>query len=300
MVMKKITWFSALAATFAVAVGVSGCIKKELQVLEGGETCQLLLTGVTQSMGTTKADATTEPLAAGLETGIYVVNRTSGENVTNAAVANVKHVADASGALNNTEAPIILTTGWEYDMIAYGPHDPATVAADSVKIEHGKDMIWAKNEKEKPNAKTHSTALTFQHKVAQISFELKDGGEDGSGKGVDLTGATFQVTGFAKDGRVDLSTGKIKLGAVDPTIVVTEADVTPIYFLAGEEQITLNAVITLANGNTFSGVYTKLFEPGWHYKITIKVVDRDSDVADMGGTLVPWEDDEEGDLEIGL
>lgn len=305
MIMKKITWFSAFAAICVVAVGVSGCTKKELRMPEG-EKSQLFLTGKTQQMGGTKAQqqvTTTLPLANGVETGIYVVNRTSGESVETAGVSNLKHVANASGGLDNTGDPIILTTGWEYDMIAYGPHDPAVVAADGVKVEHGKDMIWAKSEKEKPNAKTHSTALTFQHKVSQIQFELVNGGDTGDGKSVDLTGATFKVTGFVKDGTVNLATGELELGAVDPTIVLTginntELKTDVIYFVPGEN-LQLNAEVTLADGTTFSGVYTKKFQSGMHYKVSIKVVDRDTDLNMDDSTLLPWEDEEEGDLELG-
>ncbi len=304
MIMKKITWFSALTAICAVAVGVSGCTKKELEI-PAGEKSQLLLTGKTQQMGVTKAQkaTTTQPLANNFETGIYVVNRTSGENVGTAGVSNLKHVSDASGALINTGAPIILTTGWEYDMIAYGPHDPAVVAANGVKVTHGNDMIWAKSAGEKPNAKTHSTALTFQHKVSQIEFELVDGGTTGEGNSVNLAGATFKVTGFVKDGTVDLTTGAMTLGAVDPTIVLTGINNTDlktdvIYFVPGEN-LQLNAEVTLADGTTFSGVYKKKFEAGRHYQVKIKVLDLDTDLDLDDSTLLPWEEDEEGDLELG-
>lgn len=304
MIMKKITWFSAIAAICAVAAGVSGCTKKELRVLEG-EQSLLSLTGKTQHMAVTKvaSQSTAQPLAANFETGIYVVNKTSSEDVGTAAISNLKHVADASGALNNTGDPIILTTGWTYDMIAYGPYDPATVATDGVKVEHGNDMIWAKSAGEKPNAKTHSTALTFQHKVSQIQFELVDGGTTGDGNPVNLTGATFKVTGFAKEGTVDLTTGEMTLGTVDPTIVLTGINNTDlktdvIYFLPGEN-MQLSAEVLLADGTSFTGVYNKKFQPGMHYHIKIKVVDRDTDLDMDDSTLLPWEDEEEGDLELG-
>ena len=65
------------------------------------------------------------------------------------------------------------------------------------------------------------------------------------------------------------------------------------------ENLQLNAEVTLADGTTFSGVYKKKFEAGRHYQVKIKVLDLDTDLDLDDSTLLPREEDEEGDLELG-
>ena len=293
--MKKITFFPAAAATLLLAMGMSGCSKEN--GVPKGESCRLSLTGNTLDLavqGQSVTRAGTEALPDGLELGVHVVDLTSGEDVTNMAIANVKHVTDASGAINNTNPdPIILTTGYTYDVYAYSPFVAGTTT--TVPVAHGTDVLWAKAAGEKPNAATHSTNLTFGHKTAQVSFSVvADATSD-----PDLTGATLKVTGFCKDGSLDLATGNVTVGTVDNTIELTDIG-QAVCFLPTAEAMPLNVAVTVPAGQkgegSYSGTITKVFEPGKSYIITVTVIDRNAQLGLVGG-VVPWVD-QTGDLDV--
>lgn len=281
--MKRINLL-AVAAAVVVAGGVGGC-SKEKTILPKGEPCHLALAG-TALKTETKAD--TEPLPDDLELGVYIVDRTSGENLSDAGLANIKHVTDASGAINNTNPdPIILTTGYTYDVYAYSPYIEGVTAAtsSSIPVIHGQDVLWAKTAGEKPNAATHNTNLIFEHKTAQISFiPVADPASN-----PDLTGARLSVTGFMGVGYLDLATGKV---TVDPRghAVQYMGSNESFCFLPADGEMSLNVTVEIPAGRsagTYSGVITSVFEPGKSYRITVTVVDRNSSLGLEAG-LVPW------------
>lgn len=289
--MKRISLLATAAAV--LTAGLSGCSKEKI-VLPGGEPCRLVLTG--EALRTeTKVD--TEPLDGGVELGVHVVDLTSGENLSNAALTNIKHVTDASGAISNANPdPIVLTTGYTYDVYAYSPYHAGGAAATSsaVPVGHGQDVLWAKAAGEKPNAATHTVALTFERKAAQVAFQIV---ADGASK-PDITGATIRVTGFSKDGTLDLATGKVARGGVDNTIELTETG-KPICFLPDEGQMELNVTVTIPagpNAGTYSGVTKGTFLPGKSTVITVTVIDRNSSLGFEAG-VVPWVD-ETGNVDV--
>lgn len=293
--MKKITFFPAVAIVLLSAMGMSGCSKETVQ--PKGEQSRLSLTGKTMDLavqGQSVTKAGTEALPGGLELGVHVVDLTLGEDLTSMAIANIKHVTDASGAIGNTNSdPIILTTGYTYDVYAYSPYVAGTTT--TVPVVHGTDVLWAKAAGEKPNAATHSTTLTFSHKTAQISFSLVADATSTP----DLTGATLKVTGFCKDGSLDIATGDVAPGTVDNTIELTDIG-RAICFLPTAAAMPLDVVVTVPAGQKgegqYSGTITKAFEPGKSYNITVTVIDRNAQLGLVGG-LVPWVD-QTGDLDV--
>ena len=281
--MKRISLL-ATAAAAVFAIGLSGC-SKEKTILPKGEPSRLVLTG-TALQAETKAD--TEPLQGGMELGVHIVDVTSGESLNDAALTNIKHATDASGAIGNTNPdPIILTTGYLYDVYAYSPYNASVTAAttSTVRVSHGMDVLWAKAAGEKPNAATHNTELIFEHRTAQISFvPVADPASN-----PDLTGARLSVTGFAGLGFLDLATGKI---TIDPSMHAVEhmgSDVS-FCFLPDAGEMSLNVTVEIPSGRSagvYSGVITQVFEPGTSYRITVNVVDRNSQLGLTGG-VVPW------------
>lgn len=290
--MKRIALL-ATAAAAVLAAGLSGC-SKEKNVLPKGEPCRLALTG--QALRTeTKVD--TEPLAGGLELGVHIVDLTSGENLNNAALTNIKHATDATGAIGNPNPePVILTTGYTYDVYAYSPYVAGVTAETSslVPVAHGQDVLWAKASGEKPNAATHTTALTFEHRTAQVSFAVAADPVSNP----DITGATLKVTGFYKDGTMDLATGKVTPGSVDNSIELVEAG-TPVCFLPADGPMELHVTVTIPagpNAGTYSGVKRETFQPGKSMVITVTVIDRNSELGLEAG-VVPWVN-ETGDVDV--
>lgn len=290
--MKRMTLL-AVAAAVVFAGGLSGC-SKEKGVLPKGEPCRLVLMGVALR-AETKAD--TESLPDGLELGVHIVDVTSGESLNDATLTNIKHVTDASGAIGNTNPdPIILTTGYTYDVYAYSPYNAGMTAATSsaVPVTHGQDVLWAKAAGERPNAATHNTALIFEHRTAQISFvPVADPGSN-----PDLTGARLIVTGFMGVGYLDLATGKV---TADPRghAVQYMGSNESFCFLPADGEMSLNVTVEIPAGRSagvYSGVITRVFEPGKAYRITVTVIDRNSQLGLTGG-VVPWVN-ETGDVDV--
>lgn len=299
--MKRITLL-ATAAAAVLAVGLSGCAK-EKNGLPKGDPCRLSLTGTAIDLYGNGSQASmtkagTDLLPANLAVGVHVVDLTSGETVSTAAIANVQHVSDASGALNNADPanPIILTTGYTYDIYAYSPHVTAVTSATSsaIPVVHGSDVLWAKTADEKPNAATHNVALTFEHKTAQVAFQIVADGTSNP----DITGATLKVTGFYKDGTLDLATGKVTPGMADNTIELTETG-KAVCFLPAEGPMELNVTVTIPagpNAGVYSGVKKETFLPGKSTLITITVIDRNSALGLEAG-VIPWEN-ETGNVDV--
>lgn len=296
--MKRITLLATAAALLSVA-GLSGCAK-ETNLSTVGEPSLLMLTATELA---TKAD--TEVLPENTEVGVHVVELTTGETAATASRANLKHVADESGQLNMTdpEASIILTTGYTYDIYSYSPYAEGVSgeAVSAIPVNHGTDILWAKAAAEKPNAKTHSASLVFEHKMAQVEFQVvADAATE-----PDITGATLKVTGFYQNGTLDLSTGKVKPGsgtadaaAVDETVELTEFG-KAVCFVPVDGDMELKVEVTVPGGpnaGVYSGTITRTFAPGKSTLITITVVDRNSELGLEAG-LVPWVE-ETGDVDV--
>lgn len=287
--MKKFSVLAVFAAAVLTA-GLTGCSKVKM-VGTAGEPSQLSLQANTVdiSANRTWSKATTEPLPENTEIGVHVVDLTNSETLATAAISNVKYVSDASGALSKTDAtPVILTTGYTYDVYAYSPHNASVTAdnASAIPVAHGTDVLWAKTAGETPNASTHTTTLTFEHKMAQISFNIV---ADGASK-PDITGATLKVTGFCKDGTMDLATGEITPGSVDNTIELTDVN-TPICFVPSNQPMQFDVTVTIPSGasaGTYTGVKQGTFLPGQSTAVTITVIDRNSTLGLEAG-VVPWE-----------
>lgn len=283
----------AAAAAVVFAGGLSGC-SKEKSVLPKGDPCRLALSGMALK---TETKAGTESLPGDMELGVHVVDLTSGENLSNAVLTNIKHVTDASGAISNTNPdPIILTTGYTYDVYAYSPYIDGVTAATSSSIPfiHGQDVLWAKAASEKPNAATHNTELIFEHKTAQISFVPVADPDSNP----DLTGARLTVTGFMGVGYLDLATGKITVDPREQADQYTGSD-EAFCFLPADGEMSLNVTVEIPAGRsagTYSGVITQIFEPGTSYRITVTVIDRNSQLGLTGG-VVPWVN-ETGDVDV--
>lgn len=288
----------ATTAAFLLAGGLSSCTKEKTVVK--GEPSQLVLKATAIDLYKTKAEAT-EALPENTEVGVHIVDLTSGETPATAKIVNLKHVADASGALNlvGSDLPIILTTGYTYDIYSYSPYQEGLTGetVSAIPVSHGTDVLWAKAAGEKPNAATHSTTLTLEHKMAQIEFQVV---ADAASQ-PDITGATLKVTGFYKDGALDLATGKVKPGegsAVDNTIELTEFG-KAICFLPIDGEMELAVEVTIPagdNAGVYSGTIKRTFAAGQSNLITITVIDRNSALGLEGG-LIPWVE-KTGDMDV--
>ncbi|MDE5944448.1 MAG: fimbrillin family protein [Rikenella sp.] len=293
--MKRITWLGTTTAAVAVvlAAGMSSCAKEKAlaDLLPEGEPCRLMLQAKTID---TKVNA--ERLSEGTVVGVHIVDRTSEETTTTAQKwPNLKHIANAQGGLDYQNEdpsglPIILTTGYLYDVYSYSPYVEGLTAEGSsqIAVGHGVDVLWAKTGDQKPNDKTHTVDLEFEHKAAKVEFQVV---ADAASE-PDITGATIKVTGFYKDGTLDLATGKITPGMKDETIELNQMG-QAICFLPLEGEMELKVQVTVpegsANAGTYVGSVKRTFLPGTSTEIKVTVIDRNSELGLTAG-LVPWEE----------
>lgn len=290
--MKRNTLLTAMAASMVLVL--TGCSKENGTELPSGDPSKLALTGkaidVSSTGRNTITKADNELLPERTTIGVHIVDLIGGETLSTAKITNVAHTTDAAGTVNidNPDNPIILTTGYTYDVYAYSPYvagvNPASLSA--IPVNHGVDCLWVKAPGEKPNAATHKVALAFQHATSQITFKVV---ADAASQ-PDITGATLEVTGFYGTGTMDLNTGAVTVSAVDPTILFTGID-THVCFLPAAGQMTMNVKVTIPVGSEdagdYIGVVKETFTPGKSYTYTITVVNRDSK-PEIHGTQVPW------------
>lgn len=289
--MKKILWFATIAAMVSAPV-LTGCSKEQRGDLPAGKRSELVLKGkainISGSNRTVAKATGDDALTAGTQVGVHIVDLSSGETIQTAPISNRAHTADATGTLNldDPDQPIILTTGYLYDVYAYAPYVAGMTGAtaSAIPVAHGVDCLWVKAASEKPNAAKHTMALSFLHKTSQIGFQIVAD----PASNPDITGATLEVIGFYGDGTMDLATGNITVGSVDPSIKLTSAD--PVCFLPATGQMDLNVKITIPagkNAGDYSNILSATFAPGKSYTYTITVVDRNSELG-MTGTEIPW------------
>ena len=110
----------------------------------------------------------------------------------------------------------------------------------------------------------------------------------------DISGATLKVTGFCRDGILDLAAGKVIPGSVDNSVELTETE-SPVCFLPAEGPMELSVTVTVPSGPN-AGVKREVFAPGKSTVVTVTVIDRNSALGLEAG-VVPWEN-ETGSVDV--
>lgn len=268
-------------------VAVSGCSKNSVDV--PGEPSELTLSGKTLNIKSAKSVLTKDG-AAGTDgtlpataIGVYVLT-TSGSNpddFISTAWKNCTFVSDAAGAISGSG--VTLRTGTSYDVYAYAPRVDADIAdIHAIPIEHGKDILWVPKQNTTATAGGTTVVLQFQHKGAQIGFQLV--AQDGV---TNLDHAKLKVEGFYNTGTLDLESGTTTV--VDPTGIIADNSGRKTNILVSGASMTLAVTVTNVPGKPepFKGTITKIFEAGKSYLYTVNI-NMDGDPVTFDPKIEEW------------
>ncbi len=289
--------FYVLAALFLT---VTGCTKKDTErdqkvpselILNGEVTFSDNDPETASSVSAVKQVETRAggQLPASTSLGVYIRNtpETAGAGDLNAAEwKNLPFVCNSSGqiVLSGGTGGVILTSGIQYDILAYSPQVQTVSDAHRIPVDHGTDILWGKKTVKAVPGATRVN-LEFRHAGAQVGFKLK--AKDGTT--MDLSNAQMTVTGFYKTGTLDLETGKIT--GADPTEKLTDKTGAKSYVLATGDKMTVNATVTgVPDQPTFTGSYTLTLKPGKSYLYTITLNPNGEAPVKFDPEVVDWED----------
>jgi hypothetical protein len=227
--------------------------------------------------------------------GVYV---TSPENPpATAYYTNLSYVSLAEGALSSS-TPVDLSIGYSYALYAYAPYSQEASDPASIVFPGGTDVLCASKSAIVEVSETNRTGtLSFRHCVSQLSFEV----EVAPGLPFDFTASTLQVSGFYKEGRLDVQTGLLTLPAtasdtlsstmaVDQGLPVLRIPAT--CFFPSSSVMELEVKIITGNGE-YTGSLSRVFSPGVSYRYTVKVGGEDTPLGLTGG-LTDWEQVDSG------
>lgn len=276
-----------------------GCTKQVTEI--EGSPSQLLLSG--QVIFSDDDDAESSASVAGaksLETratggqlpantnlGVYILTTpTTGDaHVNNSEWKNLPFVCTAGGQITLTGGTgVVLTSGTKYDIFAYAPQVQNVTDAKRVPVTHGTDILWGRKT---VNAVPGTTKvnLEFRHAGSQVGFKLKVKG----GEALDLTKAKMTVTGFYKNGTLDLETGKIT--GSDPTGKITDVTGAKTYILTTGEPMSIAVTVTdIPDMAPFVNTFSLTLKPGKPYMYNITLNPNGEAPVKFEAEVVDWED----------
>lgn len=278
--------FFMLAGAILVA---SSCSKRDI----GGDAgpSELILSGQVQLKSSAAASVTKDdagavqldPLPA-TDIGVYVLT-TSGDSPTDfgsTAWKNESFVSDASGVISGGN--VKLRTGTSYAIYAYAPRVAALTDAKAVPVKHGEDILYAVTPDVVGTAGGTKAKLAFKHAGAQIGFKLKCSDET-----VDLKDATLEVSGFFKEGALDLATGLMTL--TDQTQKLSDKTGAKKNILITGSQMDFSVKVSDVPGRSepFTGTFSPTLVAGESYLYTVNVnLDAGAPIT-FTATTTDWE-----------
>lgn len=232
-------------------------------------------------------------LPSGLLTGVYVT--TQNVALSNTSFSNREYVSGDTGGLSG-EQDVELTIGNSYDIYAYAPYQNTVSDLTAIVFTHGTDVLWAPEYTLTNVSMTNRTAaLVFEHRVAQISFNVGFANDFSSGSKVITPSSTIHVTGFYSRGALNVSTGSLTpFGNADTSLngigTGTTGSMT-LYiggtcFIPAQGAMTLNVRI-VHEGQEYHGTITDTFSSGSSYNYTVTLSGY-SPTLGIGGKLTDW------------
>lgn len=274
--------------TIALLAILCGCNDNTLAPNTKGEVT-LTLTGNTVSMSSMR-NSTSNDLQDGTEVGVYVL-QTSGVQTTLASTPYVNGLYTVSGSDGAFVCanPFVLYDGISYVVCAYSPRlAEVSPEADSLPFNHGTDVLYAPSSNVTITGTIAAAALSFSHKMSQISFTLASG--VGS---PDLTNAALEVSGFTTSCTMNLADGTLTPGVASGAVINQLA--TLVCIVPGTLALTI-AVRTI-DGKTYDGVLERTFAAGSCYNYTL-TLNKTEETLGVTGRVVDWETVSGGDVEM--
>ena len=166
-----------------------------------------------------------------------------------------------------------------FNINAYAPYMPTGDSKSHyLPFNHGTDVLWAQASFPVEGQDTlNMVNLEFRHMTTQVVFELEDKRDELSKGRYDFEKAEYSISGFSKRCFLDVSTGELIRGEIDPSIIITKND-SLTCFAPGEGMSDYNIVLSIpakeesdASVQVIRSNFSYLFKPGYSYTITISV-----------------------------
>lgn len=278
--MKKVWTLAIMAIAF-----VSCSNDQEIPVVSTKGDVALSLTGSASSMVITKGSGEVE-LPASTSVGVYALEMAPGSfDVANTPLKNRPYVAIGVSGSFTAATPLYLDHAKTYKALAYAPSQNFISDDKAVSFGNGADVLYASPADVAITTITEASwsaaaKLSFVHKMSQATFKLVSGA--GS---PDLSGATFNVTGFNESCTMDLTDGKVT-PVKGAGAVMTKTDVANC-FIPNSADMTLNLVIKTTDKRVYNATLVKTFLSGYSYVFTVTLNKNDTKL-EITGTVIDW------------
>ena len=192
----------------------------------------------------------------------------------------------------------------EYDIYSYAPYTGDNkINGESIQFEHEADVIWAKARysNRTQGSVINKIQLDYEHLTSKVKFIFEDSRDPMLKDLHDFNRKSFSISGFCKKFYLNVYTGKLTRGPVDPSVIISEEN-NPVCFApkSGEAEYNLEIEIPATFPLNLPPViirekFNYNFRPGYSYVITINVMTADMSV---NSHIVSWEYKVVEDLEI--
>jgi hypothetical protein len=279
----------------ALIILFAGCSSDNPVSPVSGDTVPLKLSVKQAGIASGQADPL---LPAGISTGIYVTAKDA--NIAASFFGNQNYISQASGVLA-TSASVNLTVGSSYDIYSYAPYQAGNIDPKAVEVSHGTDVLWAPKVTISNVAPNNcSAALSFEHRVAQISFRVAFA-DDYEGTRTFINTSAITVTGFYDKGFLDITTGALSpsgtvnsvLSASGTATGITTLEISKCCFIPASG---MKLMVSIKHdGIVYNGVIEDSFVSGnlYCYTVTLKQVS----AMEIKGTVTDWKN-VSGDISV--
>jgi hypothetical protein len=270
----------------ALIILLAGCSSDNTVSPVSGDTVPLKLSATQAGLA---AEQAVPLLSAGISTGIYVTAKDA--NIAASCFGNQKYISQASGNLS-TDANVNLTLGSSYDIYAYAPYQGGNIDPKAVEVSHGTDVLWApKYTLSNVAADHYSAALSFDHRVAQVSFKVIFA-DDYDGSRNFINTSLIAVTGFYGKGFLDITTGVLTpSGTADTSLSASGTSAGSVSLvIAGTCFIPASGmklkVSVKHDGVVYNGVIEDSFVSGNQYRYTVTL--KQVSAMEIKGLVTDW------------
>ena len=289
------------AVFFAAGLLLSGCTKSLEDAFNTSKVefvvRKVLDSGVPDNLNSYKSDFSTGIFVH--EAGYMPVNGNWGVPV----VQNMLF-RNSGGILDGEK--LYLDKQKEYNIYSYAPYKgDNTINGESITFNHDTDVIraTAKYSSSTQNNVINKIQLDYEHITSKVKFLFEDNRDPSQKELHDFSRMNFRIGGFCKKFYLNIYTGQITRGPVDPSVIISKENY-PVCFAPGTGNEEYNLEIDIPA--TFplnllpvqiSEKFNYNFRPGHSYVITINVMTAQMSVKSH---IISWEYKVVEELEIEI
>lgn len=230
------------------------------------------------------------------EEGVY-----QGSGYKGVPVVQNMQFKNSSGILDGDN--LYLDKKKSYKIYSYAPYTGDNkINGESIEFNHGTDVIHAVTRYSSNNQAEiiNKIQLDYEHLTSKVKFVFEDNRDPVLKNLYDFNGKSFKINGFSRKYSLNVFTGKLTRGQIDPQVTITEEN-SPVCFAPGTNgtELNLELIIPAAATNlppvTINEKFMYNFRPGHSYEITINIKTAE---MSFNSHIVSWEYKAVEDLEI--